>query len=343
MDFAIPDPLSDAIRRQFGRHAERIIRLNGGLSGTPIYQISVDSQFWVLRGWPCSAESQTKIRNWSRVACHIHLNAADLSPWFLSPPIPSPEPWNHFVSSNPLSVQASELLWTLAKWVPGEPLQSDQIRYERVVDYVKQLAALHRLVRRMEQGRAQSLGLRERVELLRDMPSNLQTIAHSCSHHPLNGELSQFVMRCHDRLGMWSSSLHRLALEECEVHWILRDLWRDNLLVNEDNRWIHTVDIGASRIDWPAFDFIRLVGSMLEAIRNRSANDIWHELRVAYHSIHAESELPNVEDLKTIHQISTALSIIYWCKKSFKQDAALILASHEIQRMQELLRTFLAD
>lgn len=343
MDFPISELLSDAIRKQFGRNAERIVRLDGGFSGTPIYQISLNSQFWVVRGWPCSVESHTKIRNWSRVASHLNLNVAELDPWFLSPPIPSPEPWHHFVSSDPLSLSASETLWTLAKWVPGKPLHSDQIRYEHVVDYVKQLAGLHRLVRRMEKRRDQSLGLRERVELLHDMPVNLQTIAHTCSRHPLSRELSQFVMHCHDRLSSWLNSLRCLASGECEVHWILRDLWRDNLLVNADNRWIHTVDVGASRIDWPAFDLIRLVGSLFDAIRNRRVDDIWQELRVAYQSVHAEFELPDVEDLKTIHQISTALSVIYWCKKSYKQDAALVLASHEIQRMQELLRTFLAD
>lgn len=341
MDFPILGSLKNAIRRQFGHAPDEVVRLDGGLSGTPIFRFSLKSQLWVLRGWPNSTESQTKIDNWFKVVSYWEQQASELRPWFENSPIPRPEPWGAPFLGNPFTLQLGEHFWTIAKWVPGEPLKPEQVHYDSVVGFVKQLAVLHRVTRGMQRSRAPSLGLSERRKLLREMRASLDAMAFSCARHPLKDELAQFVIQCNDRFKDWSIAIDRLASQPCETHWILRDLWRDNLLVDSDVRWVHSVDVGASRIDWPTFDFIRLIGSLLEPIRSHGVKKIWHDLSDVYDAIHPKSDLPNARDLNTIHEISTAISIGYWYKKTNERNGAPIQAGVEISRMQELLRIFL--
>ena len=120
----------------------------------------------------------------------------------------------------------------------------------------------------------------------------------------------------------------------------MRDLWRENLLVDADNRWVYAVDIGASRIDWPAFDFTRLVGSMLAPMSDRGVHGIWQNLFEAYNAINPYSDLPQADDLRTIHDISTAFSIVYWYKKKIELNVDPKLRDSGISRMRELLQTF---
>lgn len=340
MDFAIFSLIEEAIRNQFGCEAEQIVPLGGGFSGAPIFRFFVKSQLWVVRGWPYSKESQNKIDNWSKVAIYLDRSVAELYPWFERSPIPCPETWSASVVRNSLALHLGDQLWTLTKWVPGEPLQTRDVAYEFVLGYVKQLAGLHRVIREMSYSRDLSPGLIERRELLNDLESNLNEIAFSCSRHPLGGDLAQFVIQCNQRFRIWSSAINRLARRTCDVHWIMRDLWRENLLVDADKRWVYAVDIGASRIDWPAFDFIRLVGSMLAPMSDRGVHGIWQNLFEAYNATNPYSDLPQADDLRTIHDISTAFSIVYWYKKKIELNVDPKLRDSGISRMRELLQTF---
>ncbi len=46
-------------------------------------------------------------------------------------------------------------------------------------------------------------------------------------------------------------------------HWIVRDAWRENVLVIDD-QVTGVIDFGAARIDWPGFDLVRWIGGWLE-------------------------------------------------------------------------------
>jgi Ser/Thr protein kinase RdoA (MazF antagonist) len=267
----------------------------------------------------------------------------ELKPWFDHSPIPRPVPWNAAIFNNLLALQLGDHLWTLSKWVPGEPLQSGDVTYDCLIGYVKQLAALHRLTRQLQHNRALSSGLIERRNLLVGIQDDLSRIATVCSHHPLRNELAQFIIKCSERARIWLPTIDRLANRECECHWILRDLWRDNLLVDGNNRWIHTVDVGASRVDWPAFDFVRLVGSLLQPGDEDRDHIDWQNLLDAYNAINPYSDMPQAKDLQTIHEASTAISIIFWAKRHNEQNVAPELVASRTARMRELLKTFLAS
>ncbi|MCU0719184.1 MAG: aminoglycoside phosphotransferase family protein [Pirellula sp.] len=343
MDFAILTLLKRAIRSRFYCEAEHIVQLGGGFSGTPIIQFSIESQRWVARGWPRSPESQTKIDNWGKIARHLEERASELKPWFEFSPIPRPVPWNASIDNTPLALQIGENLWTLARWVPGEPLKANDVTYEFLRGYVEQLAVLHRLIRETQHSPALSSGLIERRNLLVDIQRELSEIAHECSHHPLRNELAPFLIKCTERSRIWLPTIDSLANRAGESHWILRDLWRDNLLVDSDKRWIHTVDVGASRIDWPAFDFIRMVGSLLEPSDELEVRSRWQQLLDTYIAINPHSEMPSAKELHTIHQVSTALSIIFWARNIKEHNAAPELLAARTHRMRELLKIFCAN
>lgn len=342
MNTSIAFQLEEAVRSHFFPQAKGFEAIGGGFSGTPIVRFSADSELWAARGWPCSEESRNKIDNWAKVAFHLEQHATELSPWFSDSPIPRPVLWKGSLFGSPLAWQVGEHLWTLAKWVPGETLKSESVTYELLLSYVKQLACLHRLTREMQFSRSLSKGLIERRDHLLSMQNDLPEIAPMCSRHTLKDDLSLFFVECADRIKIWSSAIDRLANRPCESHWILRDLWRDNLLVDAHNRWIYTVDVGASRWDWPAFDFVRLVGSLLEPRVREGVQSAWDNLFDAYSAINPYSDLSSPHDLQMVHEVSTAISILYWIKKWNERNVAPETEATRLKRMKELLKIFLA-
>jgi hypothetical protein len=334
--------LEEAVQCHFFHQAKGFEAIGGGFSGTPIFRFSSDSEMWVARGWPCSEESRNKIENWAKVALHLEQHATELSPWFDCSPIPRPVLWQGSLFGSPLAWQVGDQLWTLTKWVPGEALKSECVTYDLLLNYVKQLACLHRLTREMQFSRSLSKGLMERRDHLVSMQTDLSETAPMCSRHPLKSDLSLFFIECADRIRIWLPTIDRLANCPWESHWILRDLWRDNLLVDANNLWIHTVDVGASRLDWPAFDFVRLVGSLLESRIREGVQSPWDNLLDAYNTINPYSDLSSPHDLQVVHEVSTAISILFWAKKWGERNVAPETEAARLKRMKELLKIFLA-
>jgi hypothetical protein len=343
MDIAFSSQLEEAVRSHFCSQANKFEPLGGGFSGTPIIRFSIESELWVARAWPGSEESRTKIDNWAKVALHLERHAAELCPWFDSSPIPRPVTWNGSLLDSPLAWRLGDHLWTLTKWVSGQTLKSEHVTHDLLLSYVKQLAGLHRLTREMQHRSSLSKGLIERRDNLVSMQTDLSETACLCAYHPLKNDLVLFLIKCSERLRNWLPTIDRLANRLCDSHWILRDLWRDNLLVDSNNRWVHTVDVGASRFDWPALDFIRLVGSLLKPSDHDSGHAPWENLRDAYNTINPYSDLPPAKDLQTIHEVSTAMSIIFWTKKCIEPNTAPETATSRTNRMKELLKSFLVS
>ena len=349
MSVDIPDELVLRIRKKFDCQPDSITKLGGGFSGTPLYRFVVACTTWVVRGWPHSHHSINKIEAWAQSARHLQANLVDLKPLFDSSPIPFPEPWhavgtaNHKATqdANTLSVFANDMLWTLSRWVPGKPLQGEDVSYDSLQNYVQQLGRWHKIQSRMLTTRGISKGLVERLELLTTLDQSTRAIASCCSRHPLGSELAQWLVLLEKSHERWTNSLRQMVTKPYDQHWIVRDLWRENLLVDQQQRWLHTVDVGASRIDWPWFDFIRLVGSLHAYIKTRGTIDLWTDLLAHYRQENPACGPMEATDLRLIHQISASISVVYWFNRLDKQSAAPMHGEAGEKRMSEVLREIL--
>lgn len=343
MELAIPEPLIRLIRRKFCCEPDDITVLSGGFSGTPLFRFSTGSENWVARGWPCSAETLRKVDDWSKVSRHLQQCSDDLKPFFNSSPIPQPEPWLLSDGKPSLVERIENALWTLARWVPGEPLKGKDVTSDLLRGYVQQLGRWHLVSRRLHSVSDVSKGLRDRYDMLRGIDKSCMMIANSCTRHPLGSDLARFLVFIEVHRKSWIDGLCRMISTPCEQHWIVRDLWRENLLVDQQQRWIYTVDIGASRIDWPAFDFVRLVGSLSGFIQPDNSIDLWQAFWECYRQENPIADATKAIDLKIVHEVSTTISIAYWFNRLNEPNTAPLSFETGITRMAELLQTLVVN
>ena len=93
--------------------------------------------------------------------------------------------------------------------------------------------------------------------------------------------------------------LQRLISSPVDCHWIVRDLWRENVLIDRD-RISGIIDFGAARVDWPALEIARWISSWLEPDDPRisklfEANPILAE-----------------DDFRFLDHSTTLLSLLQW-------------------------------
>lgn len=237
-----------------------------------------------------------------------------------------------------LIVKADGRLWTLAKWLSGSPLRSTHITEARRSEYVRQLAHLHRITRAAGVQTGFSRGVQERGELLDQITVEIAAMEKLMSDALLGTLIASFLELLRSNLGRWRESVYKMAATKLELHWIIRDLWKENLLVDASEKWIHTVDIGASRIDWPGFDFARLVGSLPVADRSLRVDDTWQDLVDLYREANPHSNLCSGTDLRLLHEASTAISIAYWCRRIRDQENNPSQDARYVLRLLELLQ-----
>ena len=126
-------------------------------------------------------------------------------------------------------------------------------------------------------------------------------------------------------------------------HWIVRDLWRENILLDDSKRFSSIVDLGAARIDWPGLDFIRLFGSLSYdsghdfSVDGSSKNELWQDAFAAYTRKHPSHTIESLEECKMLHIVSVGLSIAQWVR--WIQSGTIDLRNSEkAQRVSERIR-----
>ncbi|XZE20795.1 phosphotransferase [Pirellulaceae bacterium SH449] len=337
----IPQVLVQAVHAKFGTSLDRWEPLSGGMSGMPLFRFFIASDSWVVRSWPATSENENKIRLWSEQAKFLESRKEALLPRFESCPIPCPVSWNISDDQVELTIEEDSRWWTLVKWLPGSPLRSTQISEEQRTEYVRQLAHLHRVSRAAGVQSGSSRGVQERADLLDRILVEIPTMERLRSDPLLGIRIAPFLEILQSNSGRWRETINKLSTTKLELHWIIRDLWKENLLVDQNEKWIHTVDVGASRIDWPGFDFIRLVGSLPVADCSLRVDDTWQGLADTYLEVNPHSSLCSGTDLRSLHEAATAISIAYWCRRIHEQASDSSQHSRYVLRLLDLLQIFL--
>ncbi len=330
---SFPPELAQRLQLRFGRlpHVETFT--HRGRSGVPIYRLQFDSERFALRAWPENPTSIEKIERWQEAH-----QAFERSMGPNPSPFPKLHPWD--LSQQDSWVFSSENWnWTLAEWVPGEPLDQESITPDLRALLVDFLVFLHAKTGSVGRTYGRSRGIEERFQAIQELkvlePTlrdwiGLRSETIHQSYHIL-AEATQYKMR-------WLVLLEKLSRQSFDLHWIVRDLWRENLLHDKERNTFRIVDLGASRVDLPLLDFVRLQGSLLS---NKSD---WESAWECYSRLLDVRDIMPLEHLLEFHRISTVVAIQYWLRKirSLRSQECRVEVERMERRLGELVIGYLA-
>ncbi len=258
----LPELLRRSLQQQWG-HSDWDIAPppHRGLSGLPLFRVESKQGVYALRAWPLTAMSIQKVSLWATVCDRIRQLGGESDS-----PIPSPIAWPKpsaalRPSPPPYVLATSEWYWTLTRWVPGIPLSMSQVNEVVRSSLVEYLVDLHSKCRTIGYTEARSLGMKERLDALQDRDWELRIRSSPHDYAFRYEEVARFASQSTNQ---WMSWLQDWSNRSMEQHWIVRDLWRENVLVssNLDRMWV--VDLGASRVESPLFDFVRLMAACIQ-------------------------------------------------------------------------------
>jgi hypothetical protein len=247
---------------------------------------------------------------------------------------PSPFPklvdWQVGGASQGPLMQFADHLWTICEWVAGKPLKATGISRATVQHLASVLGRLHwhssqtvndsnGLVGKQ---RMRSNSLRERLDLLKSVDYRLIV---SCDTNPFfaTSHLLEKVKHCLaivlEQQERWLRFLSICESPSRDCHWIVRDLWSENILVDDRQCFSSIVDLGASRIDWPGLDFVRLFGSVSYdspdrtiLVNDTGEKDLWNDAFLSYVQSHEEHAIESLDECRMLHKVSLGLSIVQW-------------------------------
>ncbi len=310
---------------------------SNGFSDTTIYRLSDDSGSYAIRSWPNRFDTPSKIAFWSGVNDSFASLEENLVAAGGCNPMPFPCIYKWYPPGVPVAalLPFNDQLWTLCDWVQGKPIpvgKSDVGNADKTL--VHQLATvlgrLHKqsvvaMDRRNEcecLQVMQSNSIRERLESMQSVDMRLFAAVDNASVFS-SDNLSDKVKHCLaiilERKLDWQRFLSICASQLRSCHWIVRDLWRENVLVDDSMRFSSIVDLGAARFDWPGLDFIRLFGSLnygtgqheMDAHSDLS-NDLWQDAYSAYTNEHPRHAIDSLDECRMLHCVSIGLSIVQW-------------------------------
>ena len=312
----------DSQRRSASRfeHELKWVRIHSnGFSDARIFRLTNQYGDFAVRSWPADNATLSKVRFW---------HAFDKVPGTRT--FPKLYAWSQGETESQLCFPAGGLMWTLCDWVPGRSVLSTDVTLDFVRHLATMLAELHKATWILSSSASGNLRRFEALcsRTLQERTDFLQSI-EPCWHSKLNQsdflrkyQLADLLKTCLDQIldhkTQWLSSLVASSQMARRCHWIVRDLWHENLILNEEGQFSSIVDLGAARLDWPGLDFIRLVGSLI-GLRFLTSVDVreqfqgwWKEAYQIYTVNHPEHSLGTLEECIRLNDISVALSIAQW-------------------------------
>ena len=299
---------------------------SNGFSDSAIYQLTCEFGSYAIRSWPNRFDTSSKIGFWSRVNDLFGQLGDDglRSAGAVSvKPFPTLYQWRPPGQSTTPLLAFDNQLWTLCDWVSGHPIERGIVDKALVNHLATVLGKLHFQSRKAldEGGSMRSNSIRERFEALKRVEYSLFHLVEQSTFFSVNN-LSDRVKHCLaivvERATDWQRFLSISANQMRNCHWIVRDLWRENVLVDETNHFSSIVDLGASRMDWPGLDFSRLFGSLSYGpssnplLSHDGARDVWHDAYQAYTLANPTHDLGSLEECRMLSLVSNGLSIAQW-------------------------------
>ncbi len=170
-------------------------------------------------------------------------------------------------------------LWELNEWLPGAPRRTRPIAEPAIRAALAMLAEIHAALLPLD---PVPPGLPPSWQERRTRLVNWDEGRHvtPAVQRQVEPSLAGRVRRTLAALERWGPGIRAELAQPVSTHmqWVLRDVWRENLLF-EGDRLTGLVDFGAMRIDTPATDIARLLGSLTKE------PDAWQRGLAAYEHV----------------------------------------------------------
>ena len=304
---------------------------SNGFSDSAIYRSNCDSVSVSIRSWPKRFDTPSKVAFWSGVNVAFSEDPGSLKRLGASNAIPFPRLYRWRPPAEPfgLLLRFEDQYWTLSDWVQGQPIAQRKVDRELVQHLAAVLGRLHAHSRDalgldglpLGLHPMQSNSIRERLESLNSLDYRMLSAIDDTTFF-LNHNLSDRVKHCIaivlERGIAWQRFLKICEGQTRTCHWIVRDLWRENVLLDDSQRFSSIVDLGATRFDWPGLDFTRLFGSLSYGpkkglVVNANQNDdLWADAYAAYTHEHSNHAIESLDECRMLHLVSHGLAILQW-------------------------------
>jgi Ser/Thr protein kinase RdoA (MazF antagonist) len=229
----------------------------GGFSGARLWKLlPAGGEALCLRQWPAEHPGDERLQTIHQLLLHVAQQGFDLVPCPLAD-----------MSGNTI-VRHAERYWELTPWMPGSASYARQPSLQKIVAAQHALARFHELAASFSSPQlGQPPGAQERHQLLRYwLAGTGNTVRNQLPRigWPELAARAVHILDGLDRLGphvlneLASVQEGRVPLQFC-----LRDIWHENVLFEQD-QVTAILDFGAVRVESPAADIARLLGSMAQ-------------------------------------------------------------------------------
>jgi Ser/Thr protein kinase RdoA (MazF antagonist) len=227
----------------------------GGFSGASIWKLSTQCGPLALRLWPKMHPSPDRLAWIHAVAAHSIVNGFRL----LAQPIAT--------SDGSTFVYHAERLWELTPWLPGEPDRAHPPKPVRLQNAMRELAKFHRSVETFPMTtspRGPSPNLMKRRRSAQRIASELAFLNALLDSPQISADIRelgrQYMSLFPRALPNVASILDEVAQFEVALQPAIRDIRSEHVFfIGDEVSGI--IDLGAMRIESPASDVARLLGS----------------------------------------------------------------------------------
>lgn len=287
-------------RHQFSQSSPLIENLQGagGYSGANFWRIEDSAATWCLRRWPADSTVDERRIQWvHRQLARAHASGCS------AVPVP--------VAANDRDtlVEFESQLWQLEPWMPGVANYHAAPSNTKLKNAMLALAGFHEATQTSPCRREPSSGIVSRLRRCEELFDGRQVkepflqIEQTCRSAPDSTQLCETGLAICERFRLLAPMVHQRLIEassvDVAVQTIIADVWHDHILFSDDEV-TGIVDFGAMRMDTPAADVARLLGSLAE--------DNAEQWAIGWQSyIESRPQAVNWKPLVTAFDISTTL------------------------------------
>lgn len=289
-----------------------------GFSGASVWRVIHQGHEYALKCWPAGQPALTPLSKIHELTEQARRTGLDFIPAV------------QWTTTGTSVVQHDLHLWDLCSWQHGSPLSETSL--SKLTNAVKSLAQLHAIWRQtngMQRQFCPAVHLQHQ-RLASWSQEELQTLRQMTLNKELLATASELFIQHRPaaliRLEAW---LSRTVF----VHYCVGDIWSDHVLFTGE-KVTGLIDFGGMRLDHPAQDLARLLGSF-----SQGCALIRHEALQAY--------FPKSEELETLvatlDDSGTVVALGNWLRWVLLENRIFPDVNRVVMRMQLLVKRLLGQ
>jgi Ser/Thr protein kinase RdoA (MazF antagonist) len=339
IDSSIPKPIVTQVLSPLGVVAAH--PTSPGMSGASVYQCRRNAgDSLALKCWPIGTR-RARIEEVHRVLRWSSQHGCSVVPELYSLPT---------ADRSQTLYTHDDRHWDVMQWMPGEASGADA-SLDQIRSGAAAIAQFHESVRGLgvqhQPPPAVTARLRRLSELDTLVPELIAIAGRSLPDGELGWAMTEAARVVRSKWGGARSqiarSLHQYAAQNAPTQYVLRDIHRGHLLFTDQDP-IGLIDFDSVRIDTPATDLARWVGSFL--VGRQEVEIVWNAALAGFRDVYSLNGRSRIAiDRRLAVEIcfaTTWISLVNWLdwilcqQRSFPPGPALVASRvHELTRMAD--------